>query len=347
MFMRVLPYILAVMVLFSSCHSARWGRSVGDSGPVTRDMGNYINTYADLAMSEMRRTGVPASITLAQAVIESDYGRSRLARQANNHFGIKCHNGWKGERIYHHDDRRNECFRKYREAGESYKDHSDFLREGSRYGFLFELNRDDYKAWARGLKRAGYATNPRYDRMLIDMIEENNLQVYDEIVMSGRFKDGNVIDFYGGQNDISESDQLETKEVESFNEATDDNFVVSRHSRIKVKNRIEYISVIEEDTFESLADEFELLKWELYRYNDLADDAQLYPGQVLYLQPKRNRAEAGNEYHIVKEGETMYSISQHYGIKLKALYEKNRMDRNYEPAPGTELWLRKLKPEGL
>ena len=345
--MRALTFILTVLVLFSSCHSARWGRSAGDTGPADRDIGNYINTYADLAMSEMRRTGVPASITLAQAVIESDYGRSRLARKANNHFGIKCHNGWKGERIYHNDDRRNECFRKYSEVRESYMDHSDFLMDGSRYSFLFSLRQDDYNAWAKGLKKAGYATNPRYARMLIDMIEKNNLHVYDEIVISGRYEDGNVSDIYAGLNDMSEPDRMDTRDIEYLNVTIDDNFVVSRHNRIKLRNRIEYITVTEDDTYESLAGEFELLKWEIYRYNDLEEDASLYPGQILYIQPKRNRAEAGNDYHIVKEGETMYSISQHYGIKLKALYEKNRMDRGYEPPPGTELWLRKLKPVGL
>ena len=343
--MRFIPYILIMIVLFSSCHSARWGRSEMVPGNNDADLDNYVRKYADLAMSEMRRTGIPASVTLAQAVIESDYGRSRLARQANNHFGIKCHNGWKGGKIYHNDDRRNECFRKYGEAGESYKDHSDFLSQGSRYNFLFDLRQDDYKGWARGLKRAGYATNPRYANMLIGMIEENNLHVYDEIVISGRGKDENEI--YASLNNISETGTGEIEGIKAGEDIIDDNFVVTRSSRIQLRNRIEYILVREDDTFESLAEEFELLKWEIYRYNDLNDDARLYPGQILYLQPKRNRAEAGNDYHIVKEGETMNTISQHYGIKLKALYEKNRMDPGYEPPPGTELWLRKLKPEDL
>ncbi|MBN1387210.1 MAG: glucosaminidase domain-containing protein [Bacteroidales bacterium] len=345
--MRVLPYVIIITIVFSSCHSARLGRSTIATGQADRDIENYIDTYADLAMSEMRRTGVPASITLAQAVIESDYGRSRLARKANNHFGIKCHNGWKGETIYHHDDRRNECFRKYTEVGESFKDHSDFLRQGSRYGFLFDLGLDDYKAWARGLKRAGYATNPGYDRMLIDMIEKNNLHIYDEMVISGNGKIKQEIDISTGLDDISGTGRMEVDNAKSFAEVIDDNFVVSRDNRMELRNRIEYITVREDDTFESIAEEFELLRWEIYRYNDLDDDASLYPGQVLYLQPKRNRAAAGNDYHIIKEGETMYSISQHYGIKLKVLYEKNRIEPGYEPPPGTELWLRKLKPEGL
>lgn len=343
--MRSLPYILIMLVLFTSCHTARRGRTAMFTGGGGADLDNYVREYADLAMSEMVRTGVPASITLAQAVIESDYGKSRLARKANNHFGIKCHNGWKGGRIYHDDDRRNECFRRYKAVIESYKDHSDFLRQGSRYEFLFDLHQDDYKGWARGLKRAGYATNPRYARMLIDMIEKNNLHVYDDMVISGTGRDAKEI--YAGPLTDDYLGSGETDGLRDGEEITDDNFVVSRKSRVKVRNRIEYITLNENDTFESLAEEFELLRWEIYRYNELEDDARLYPGQIIYLQPKRKRAEAGNDYHIVKEDETMYSISQHYGIKLKSLYEKNRMEPGYEPPPGTELWLRKTKPEGL
>ncbi|MZP65514.1 MAG: hemagglutinin, partial [Bacteroidales bacterium] len=144
----------------------------------------YINQYRDIAISEMKRTGVPASITLAQGMVESDYGRSTLARLGNNHFGIKCHNGWKGQTMRKHDDRRNECFRKYNSALESYYDHSDFLRSGSRYAFLFDLDPLDYKAWARGLKKAGYATNPDYANMLIRKIEENRLYEFDRGITS-------------------------------------------------------------------------------------------------------------------------------------------------------------------
>jgi len=309
-----------------------------------RSLDQYITSFADLAMSEMRRTGVPASITLAQGIIESDYGRSRLAREANNHFGIKCHNNWTGRRIYHDDDRRNECFRRYRDVSESYIDHSDFLRMASRYSFLFELDAGDYKAWARGLKKAGYATNPRYANMLIDMIERNNLHVYDELVISGRkVGKAGIYDAVSGANKYVQEPAI-TVGSEGLRDET---FVISRENRKKVRNRIEYIIVREDDSFNILAEEFELLRWEIYRYNELDDDAQLEPGQVLYIQPKRKRAEAGNDYHIVKEGETMYTISQLYGIKLKALYDKNRMEPGSEPAPGTELWLRKTKPPGL
>ncbi|MGM0666862.1 MAG: glucosaminidase domain-containing protein [Bacteroidota bacterium] len=332
-------------ILFSSCQSVRWAGT--DDLPLAADRNAeaYIKQYADLAMSEMRRTGVPASITLAQAVIESDYGRSRLARVANNHFGIKCHNGWTGRRIYHNDDRRGECFRRYRDADESFRDHSDFLRRGSRYESLFYLRQDDYKGWARGLKSAGYATNPRYANMLIDMIERNRLHLYDEMVLSGR---GNVRAKV--LNPVST--EMIHKEVIKDDtarqpESNADRYVIERGKRVKTRNLLPYIVVREGDTFESLAREFDLFSRELQIFNDLDDNADLQAGQLLYLQMKRNRAERGKNYHIVKEGETMHSISQLYGIRLRVLYRKNRMEPGHEPDPGTELWLRKTKPEGL
>ncbi len=343
--MKVIPYILLIALLFSSCHSARWARTGQVPADENPDVENYIKQYSDMAMSEMQRTGVPASITLAQAVIESDYGRSRLARLANNHFGIKCHNGWTGRRIYHNDDRRNECFRRYREANESFKDHSDFLLQGSRYDFLFYLEQDDYKGWARGLKSAGYATDSRYANMLINMIEENDLHVYDKMVLNGNRKERGKV--YNALN-TEKVDGIKKLDDTEVNYAIDnDKYIIEQSNRLKVKNMLEYITVTENDTFEDLAEEFGLLGWEIYRYNELDDDAELRPGQILYLQPKRNRAERGKEYHIVEEGETMYSISQNYGIRLRALYRMNRMEPGYEPPPGTELWLRKLKPEGL
>ncbi len=167
---------LVLTILFVSC---RTSRPVVTSSGGEASAGAYIERYKDLAISEMKRTGIPASITLAQGMIESDYGRSSLAREGNNHFGIKCHSDWTGPAIRHHDDRRNECFRKYKQPEDSYFDHSDFIKSGSRYSFLFDLPSTDYKSWARGLKKAGYATNPDYANMLIRKIEENNLYYYD------------------------------------------------------------------------------------------------------------------------------------------------------------------------
>ena len=307
------------------------------------NMREYINKYSLLAMSEMKRSGIPASITLAQGIIESNYGRSRLAREGNNHFGIKCHNGWTGRKIFHDDDKRNECFRKYNNPDESYIDHSDFLMQGSRYRFLFSLRPGDYRSWARGLKKAGYATNARYADMLIDMIENNNLHVYDEMVFSGKDIEG----IYAGSNATGNTDSYLAERNFDSREPGIDNFTISRKSRVEVRNRIDYIRVREGDTFSSLQEEFDLLGWELRMYNELGEREKLEVGRLLYLQPKRSKAARGNDFHIVKEGETMYSISQLYGIKLKALYKKNRMEPGNEPLPGTELWLRKLKPKGL
>lgn len=335
--MRKIVVAFFVLLSLSACGPRR---VVIDSQPrinhSNRDVASYTSLYASEAINEMIRTGIPASITLAQGIIESDYGRSRLATEANNHFGIKCHNDWKGGRIYHDDDRRNECFRKYRSPEESFRDHSDFLVNGSRYRFLFDYNMGDYKSWARGLKRAGYATNPKYASMLIRAIEENDLHKYDEVVMGSRKRVKKSEIEYIDASD-NEADAPSSQTITLHNSST----------RVKERNRIQYVLVEDGDTYESLAEAFDLLSWEIFRYNDLPDDAILVPGQLVYLQPKRNKAEPGNEFHIMKEGETMYTISQLYGIKLKTLYEKNGLVPGRKPDVGTELWLRRAKPEGL
>lgn len=277
------------------------------SAKMTREQ--YIREYAELAVKEMKRSGIPASITLAQGLLESDNGNSRLAVKGNNHFGIKCHD-WKGRKIYHDDDERNECFRKYKNVYESYKDHSDFLMNSSRYAFLFELDYTDYKGWARGLKKSGYATSRSYAQVLIRIIEENELYRYDE----------GYVPSPGDETGIA---ALDTREILE-------------------KNRVDYIIVEEGDTYESLTRELEMMRFELARYNEAVEkNSELEPGSVLYLQPKRNRAERGENIHVVQEGESMYGISQEYAIKLKKLYKKNNMEEWTRPEPGDTLSLRK------
>ncbi len=274
----------------------------------------YIEEYKNLAIKEMRRASVPASITLAQGLLESDNGNSSLAVKGNNHFGIKCHNSWKGKKMYHDDDEKHECFRKYKSVYESYVDHSDFLLNGSRYDFLFELKITDYKGWARGLKKAGYATSNKYSDLLIRIIEENELHQYDR---------------------ISTRDESSSKDRKlRFKESRDNSLI---------NNRIKFVIVKEGDSFESLREELSLLKNELYKYNELTPDSVLQAGQILYLQPKRNKAESGKDDHILKEGESLYLISQMYGVKLKKLYEKNHWDSGFEPETGTKVLLRKAK----
>jgi LysM repeat protein len=287
----------------------------------------------------MKRTGVPASITLAQGMIESNYGRSTLAREGNNHFGIKCHNDWTGPTIRHHDDRRNECFRKYKRPEDSYYDHSDFLKTGSRYSFLFNLPATDYKGWARGLKKAGYATDPDYANMLIRKIEENNLYNFDRVLMT---QEKPVAEVVPPKADSTKTivEQRITEPPIVFGPVS----VSSRVPRIMENNRIQYIIVRDGETIESLEKDFELLKWELTRYNDLNNNFTPVPGQMLYLQPKRDKAEPGKEIHNTKEGETLYKISQIYGVKLKKLYEYNMMAEGEEPAAGQKIWLRTIKP---
>jgi LysM repeat protein len=300
---------------------------------------DYVNLYKDLAVTEMKRTGIPASITLAQGIIESDCGHSSLAREANNHFGIKCHDDWTGPTFTHNDNKRNECFRKYRRAEESFYDHSDFLKSVSRYRSLFSLNSTDYKAWAHGLKKAGYATNPDYPNMLIRTIEENNLWYFDRGYVATSLPP-HITDTVK-ERIITHSGDSAKKTIKFSN---GNPAVSARVQRVLENNRIQYIIVKDGDTREKLENEFQLLKWELPKYNELKNDFQLIPGQILYLQPKRDKAEPGKEYYNTADGDTMYLISQRFGIKLKRLYEMNRMDDGTEPEAGKKIWLRSIKP---
>ncbi|MBA4321646.1 MAG: hypothetical protein C0408_02395 [Odoribacter sp.] len=331
--------VILTIILFTVLSSCRSGRAPVSSDNSYASAEAYINSFKDMAISEMKRTGVPASITLAQGIIESGMGKSGLATEANNHFGIKCHDNWTGPVIRHSDDRRNECFRKYRQPGDSYKDHSDFLRSESRYKSLFSLEVTDYKGWARGLKSAGYATNPEYANMLIRKIEEYNLYNYDRgITASAKTVIRN--DSVTGKKEVTFAGTSE----EIVGNVDGNYSVKTGRSRVLEKNRIQYIIVKEGDTRESLEKEFLLLKWELARYNELNSDFKLTAGQVLYLQPKREKADAGNDIHTTSEGDTMYNISQVYGIKFKNLLIMNRMTEGQEPVAGQKIWLRSVKP---
>jgi LysM repeat protein len=281
----------------------------------------YIGMYSHIAVNNMKQYGVPASITLAQAMLESDNGNSTLAVKANNHFGIKCHKDWTGATIYHDDDRKGECFRKYKNPEQSFNDHSLFLRGGKRYAFLFDLTPTDYKAWAHGLKKAGYATNPKYAELLIKIIEDNELYRFDQGIAVAIKPPKTVVTDW----DNYEIDLYKTRPVFT-------------------RNRVKYIVAKDGDTFESLARELDLMPWQLYRYNDLTRDSVIRPGQELYIQPKRRKADRSNPVHTVEQGETMYKISQMYGVKLKSLYQKNRMKLGDEPEDGQLIYLRKRKP---
>ncbi len=278
---------------------------------------SYIDRYKDTAKRHMVEYGIPASIKLAQAIIESGFGNSELAVNANNHFGIKCH-GWQHATYYKDDDKRNECFRSYLSPVHSFEDHSEFLTTRQRYSFLFDLDPLDYKGWARGLREAGYATNPRYPQLLIRVIEEHELYRFDQKVMKGdRIAAGSP----------RLKDDHKRRPVDIFKER-----------EIKVNNRIKYVYARQGDTPESIAEEMEMWAWQIYRYNELKEGTVFGEGDIVYLQPKRRRGE--EDYHIVREGETMYDISQLYGVQLQHLYNRNNMEPGSDVKPGQKVVLR-------
>jgi len=277
----------------------------------------YIEHYKDDAIEEMKANGIPASITLAQGILESGDGNSELARKANNHFGIKCHD-WEGKKVYHDDDKKGECFRKYKSVRESFRDHSEFLKK-PRYEALFELKITDYRGWAKGLKKAGYATNPKYPTLLIELIEKNDLSQYDQT-------------------------QKRKKNKKSNTTKTESKVISKRRGSHTVKlhpNNIKFIEPKEGDSFEKIAEEFNMGEWQLYKYNDWEKGSPLFTNGILYLQPKRSKAQ--EEYHTVVAGESMWDISQQYGIKLKRLYKLNRMSTDQKPETTQKLHLRKKK----
>jgi LysM repeat protein len=288
---------------------------------ITRE--EYISKYQELAQRQMSKYGIPASIILSQGILESGSGNSTLATKANNHFGIKCHSSWSGPRIYHDDDAKGECFRKYRSPENSYQDHSEFLRGARRYAFLFDLQPTDYKGWAHGLRKAGYATDPQYPQKLIKIIEEHKLFLLDK---------GIQIAIESPTKGMGELVDPENFTIDIF-----------KDRGVYQRNRIKYIIIKEGDSYEKLTRELELMPWQLARYNDMDRNSKLEVGQEIYIQPKRRLAEKNHPLHVVEEGETMYKISQLYGIKLSSLYNRNRMEKGTEPEVGDKIYLRGKK----
>lgn len=265
----------------------------------------YIKQYRDLAVEEMKKYHIPASITLAQGLLESGAGQSALARKSNNHFGIKCGGDWNGRTVSHNDDARGECFRAYKHPKQSYEDHSKFLASRSRYASLFKLKITDYKGWARGLKKAGYATNPRYADQLIGIIELYDLHKYDT---------------KGGLKWMKEN---------------------PNPHQPYIANGLVYIVARTGDTWKSISKEFDISKRKLQKYNDLYKGYELQEGDILYLEKKNRKAPKNHIVHVLRAGESMYVISQKYGIRLKNLYKLNKMDEDDSaPEVGTILRLR-------
>lgn len=274
----------------------------------------YINKYKTIAVEQMEKHGIPASITLAQGLLESGAGKSELAQKSNNHFGIKCGSNWFGPTYSHFDDGRNECFRAYDNARASFEDHSQFLKK-ERYARLFRLSILDYKGWARGLKACGYATSPTYADRLIDIIELYELNKLDR-------------------------DPKSPYVPEPARPAM--NVVLNTH-HVMTNNDVMCIKATAQDTWESIAKEFAIPKYKLLEYNEAIEQVVINPGDFIYLQKKQKKGHKhfGKDYwHHVKQGESMYSIAQLYGMRISSLYKLNYRDEDYVPFAGDLLRVR-------
>ncbi len=303
--MRKIFLFIAISMYISAFSQIKWNSAYQQ----------YIDQYKDIAIEQMQRYHIPASITLAQGLLESGAGRSELTRNSNNHFGIKCNNNWTGRRTYHDDDAKNDCFRVYDSAYESYEDHSKFLSGNQRYRQLFQLKTTDYKGWAKGLKACGYATSPVYAEKLIEIIQLYKLYQYDSAkgydhFMAQRTKDQNP------------------------NGA-------SLHT-IKIFNKNYYIIARRGDTFKAIGEEVGISYRKIAKYNERNRKDQLQEGEVIWLKKKQSKApkDYKGRLHYVRSGESMYSIAQQYGIRLKSLYKMNKLSPDYQIKVGDGLRLR-------
>ena len=281
---------------------------------------DYVRTYSAEARRQMDKHAIPASITLAQGLIETAGGTSTLAREHNNHFGIKCHTTWTGKRTYKRDDNPNDCFRSYPTAEASYQDHSLFLK-GRRYQRLFALRYDDYRGWAKGLQLCGYATNKGYANMLIKVIEDYELYSFDQ---------GELPSWYGS----AQPSRSQTK-YRSSGKSYDNPMRPSYLSY-----GLPYVLADQNDSYERIAEDMGISAKKLAKYNDTPLDYPLNEGDVVYLEPKNKEATSRYSTYTVRIGDSMHDISQRFGIRLERLYKLNDKDEDYIPEEGDVLRLR-------
>ena len=318
--MKKLIYVITATILSSNLFAQR----------ISPD--EYINTYREIAIAEMKRSGIPASVTLAQGILETECGNSDLVKRSNNHFGIKCKSTWTGESVKHTDDAPNECFRKYNNPADSYKDHSDYLKTSPRYATLFELDPSDYKGWAYGLKKAGYATNPKYPQIVISNIEKYNLQQYDNLT---------------GQ----DFDNIAINKIITVQKPVEQNIVVditAIENSIKLKNKINGLKALMAPKGASLlviASKANIDLGKLLEYNDLSTDGLLNDEQVIYLEKKPKQG--NRDFYIALQKETLYDISQNNAVQLKNLLQFNNMNENQTVQKGTKIKLRSSNNDSL
>lgn len=341
MFMRLrIAYFFFFLLLTSSSTAQKL---------VNSDYGAYIKQYKSAAIKEMHLYKIPASITLAQGMIESGCGKSVLALDTRNHFGIKCQNNWPGDTYFYDDDKEKECFRKYNSVDESYRDHSIFLTTRSRYAALFSLPLNDYKGWAFGLKKAGYATNPDYPNILIRLIEANQLYLLDDTLISTE--------------EVTFNDNKTEKKQFAKKVIVPESSSVNRGERILYRNsykmpvpaafdllytsdlgrkvfqncNVPFVFAKKDDTWLSIAKEFKIFSFQVFKQNDLMESDPILPGQILYLESKKKKNP--DKVYKVKNGDSMYSISQEKCIKLNMLLKYNHLQPGDELKPGSEVKL--------
>ena len=303
--MRLTLRILSLLLVLSVI-----GTALGASQRKVPAYEKYIKQYSSLAIQHQKKYRIPASITLAQGLLESGAGRSELARKSNNHFGIKCHSDWRGGRVYHDDDLRGECFRKYKRVEDSYEDHSKFLKR-SRYDRLFQLKITDYKGWARGLQKCGYATDRAYANKLIKVIENYELYRYD----TGK---------------VHKLTRQEKKKLK---------YPTVKYTIYRTYGLL-YVYAKENDSFDQIAQNLDFPVKDLKKFNEVPEDFPLQKGDIVYIEKKKKKADKPNYDHVVQVGESMHSIAQKYGIQIKSLYKMNKKDKDYVPEEGDVLKLR-------
>ena len=292
----------------------------------------YCRLYAEEAQRQMKKYGIPASITLAQGMFESGYGSSYIAVKGNNHFGIKAYHGWTGAVVRCDDDDRAEPFCKFSSVKEGYEYHSKFLRESTRYASLFKLSSTDYKGWAKGLQKCGYATNPKYPQLLIDVIERYNLAAYDRTSAKTLAK-------------ASDKKAAEKKSAQTASKSKSNSRSRGKASATiarpvqKSSQRLKYVVTTRMDNLSSLAKEFHLSERQLRNWNDLPKGYQLHEGEIVYLQGKREKSERAFPTHKVALGESLQGISQRYGVTVKSIVRRNKLS-SATVQPGQVLKLR-------
>lgn len=327
----------------------------------------YISAYKELAIKEMIRSGVPASITLAQGILETQAGQSSLVRSSNNHFGIKCKTEWKGGKVYHDDDEKGECFRSYISAEESYKDHSDFLRNRAPYAFLFQLDPTNYEGWAKGLRKAGYATNPAYAQMLVKIIVDNNLQQYTLLALNGTPADSNkqedifasrpsssaapVLTPAGVNSVQAAAEQEEEAEAEAAETPAPAATVVAAsptapaasypNGLFKI-NETNVVYAAPGTSLFALANNHNITYKKLLEFNEMEEKDILDASQLVYLEKKPKKG--SKDFHLVGNGETIELIAQLEGVRLESLMLYNHLSKGQQPKVGDKVYLRTNAP---